>query len=117
MPHVHVHVIPRIPNVKDNDKDDVGPTDEVYHKMAGEEGNVGGALWDVSRTEKSRKNSHHPYQHRHHPQELSGLEDGPRPEPGGVLDKIDDALRMPRSPAEMKKEVDEYKKQLASMGY
>lgn len=40
VPHVHVHVLPRV-------KNDLGEQpDEVYVKMASEAGNVGGALWD-----------------------------------------------------------------------
>ncbi|KAL3955571.1 hypothetical protein ACCO45_011134 [Purpureocillium lilacinum] len=42
VPHVHVHVIPRT-------RGDLGDAmDEIYVRMAGEEGNVGGALWDVA---------------------------------------------------------------------
>ncbi|KAK2932540.1 HIT-like domain [Fusarium oxysporum f. sp. vasinfectum] len=39
VPHVHVHVVPRTAG-------DMGSPDAVYVKLAGEEGNVGGALWD-----------------------------------------------------------------------
>ncbi|KAK5998434.1 Bis(5'-nucleosyl)-tetraphosphatase [Cladobotryum mycophilum] len=44
VPHVHVHVIPRM-------KGDLGdaPPDQVYVDMASEKGNVGGALWDGER--------------------------------------------------------------------
>lgn len=40
IPHVHVHIIPRM-------KGDMGETaDEIYVKLSSEEANVGGALWD-----------------------------------------------------------------------
>lgn len=38
VPHVHVHIIPR---VKGNTEGD-----GIYAKLQGEEGNVGGAFWD-----------------------------------------------------------------------
>lgn len=53
VPHVHVHVIPRIRDV--SAKDTKTPSDELYEWMAEEKGNVGGALWD-------RDNGHrHPH--------------------------------------------------------
>jgi bis(5'-adenosyl)-triphosphatase len=43
IPHVHVHIIPRM-------KGDMGEAaDEVYVKLSSEEANVGGALWDRER--------------------------------------------------------------------
>ncbi|KAH6607640.1 bis5 -adenosyl-triphosphatase [Trichoderma cornu-damae] len=43
VPHVHVHVIPRV-------KGDMGESaDEIYVRLSSEEANVGGALWDRER--------------------------------------------------------------------
>ncbi|UKZ73763.1 hypothetical protein TrVFT333_001413 [Trichoderma virens FT-333] len=43
IPHVHVHVIPRV-------KGDMGEAmDEIYVHLSSEEANVGGALWDRER--------------------------------------------------------------------
>jgi len=39
VPHVHVHIIPRT-------KESSGEGDGIYDRLQGEEGNVGGALWD-----------------------------------------------------------------------
>ncbi|CRK23451.1 hypothetical protein BN1708_013687 [Verticillium longisporum] len=44
VPHVHVHILPRIPGETSKDP---GPKDEIYEQMTSEEGNVGGALWDA----------------------------------------------------------------------
>lgn len=46
VPHVHVHVIPRIRGATEKGE---GPRDEIYELMAAEDGNVGGALWDRQR--------------------------------------------------------------------
>ncbi|KFA67813.1 hypothetical protein S40285_06973 [Stachybotrys chlorohalonatus IBT 40285] len=81
VPHVHVHVIPRI-------KDDLATPDEVYVKMASEEGNVGGALWDQE-----------------------------RPRPSGAFPRIEDADRKPRTTEEMGEEAEKYKAILNDMGY
>lgn len=94
VPHVHVHIIPRIPQV--SEKEGNGPTDEIYVKMANEDGNVGGALWDLARAKAI---------------------DGPRPTPGGMFESIEDATRKPRSPEAMGKEADEYIEVLRAMGY
>ncbi|KAF5026851.1 hypothetical protein F66182_1046 [Fusarium sp. NRRL 66182] len=83
VPHVHVHVVPRMAG-------DMGSPDAVYVKMADEEGNVGGALWD---------------------REL-----GARPQPGGGLKRVDDEDRMPRSREEMVEEAERYKMILKEMG-
>ncbi|KAM5348261.1 hypothetical protein ACJ41O_008085 [Fusarium nematophilum] len=83
VPHVHVHVVPRTPG-------DMGSPDAVYVKMAGEEGNVGGALWD---------------------RELAA-----RPRPGGGLRRVDDEDRKPRSEGEMVDEAERYKLILKDMG-
>lgn len=82
VPHVHVHVVPRV-------KNDLESPDEVYVKMAAEEGNVGGALWD-----------------REHE----------RPKPGGGMPKIEDADRKARTPEEMHAEAERYKAVLKEMG-
>ena len=81
VPHVHVHVIPRI-------EDDIpGEPDAIYEKMASEDGNVGGALWDRQ-----------------------------RPSPGGGMPRIEDADRSARTDAEMYKEARGYEKMLKEMG-
>ncbi|RCI09724.1 hypothetical protein L249_4118 [Ophiocordyceps polyrhachis-furcata BCC 54312] len=79
VPHVHVHVMPRC-----RGGDDMG--DDVYVKMAAEEGNVGGALWD-RRVEAA----------------------GPRPRPGGGMPAIEDADRAVRSHGEMCEEAERYR--------
>ena len=83
VPHVHVHVVPRTAG-------DMGSPDAVYVKLAGEEGNVGGALWD--------------------------REMGARPQPGGGLSRVDDEDRKPRSAEEMVEEAERYKAILKEMG-
>lgn len=88
VPHVHVHVIPR----QDGDFD---PPDMVYVKMAGEEGNVGGALWDRDRDQEKEKG---------------------RPTPGGGLPQVDDEARRPRTEEEMLGEVERYRVLLKEMG-
>ena len=94
VPHVHVHVIPRIPHI--SEKEGNGPSDEIYHKMAAEDGNIGGALWD---------------------QALQQAPGHPRPKPGGMFDRIEDAARKSRALLEMEKEADEYRQELVAMGY
>ncbi|KYK59451.1 Bis-triphosphatase [Drechmeria coniospora] len=76
VPHVHVHVIPRT-------KGDMGAsgTDAIYDKMAAEEGNVGGALWDVQR----------------------------RPSPGGGMARVEDAHRSARTAEQMEAEANRYR--------
>ncbi|GKT47339.1 bis(5'-nucleosyl)-tetraphosphatase [asymmetrical] [Colletotrichum spaethianum] len=88
VPHVHVHIIPRIPG--ETGKDGSGPRDEIYEQMAGEEGNVGGALWD---------------------KEL-----GKRPKAGGQFATIEDAMRKARSMEEMVEEAKSYRALLEEMG-
>lgn len=83
VPHVHVHVIPRR-------RDDMGAgeeSDEIYVKMASEDGNVGGALWDVVR----------------------------RPQPGGGMPRVEDVNRHARTAEDMHAEAEQYKKVLESM--
>lgn len=41
VPHVHCHVIPRTRNPNEGVKGD-----EIYDRLQGEKGNVGGGLWD-----------------------------------------------------------------------
>lgn len=83
VPHVHVHVIPR-------SEGDLGtnPPDEIYVKMANEEGNVGGALWDQVR----------------------------RPVPGGGMPRIEDMDRNGRTAEDMESETEKYKATLREMG-
>lgn len=73
--HVHVHIIPRVRGVSSKPNDGTHG-DALYDKMAGEEGNVGGALWDRER----------------------------RPVPGGQFDRIEDSARQARSMKEMEEE-------------
>jgi bis(5'-adenosyl)-triphosphatase len=80
VPHVHCHIIPRI------NGDATG--DEVYDKMASDEGNVGGALWD-----------------RDH-----------RPQGGGHFPKIEDAARKPRTAEEMAEEAQFFREQMDALG-
>ncbi|KAI1490964.1 HIT domain-containing protein [Biscogniauxia mediterranea] len=87
VPHVHVHVIPRICGATAKQRGDGG--DAIYELMAAEEGNVGGALWDRERDR--------------------------RPEPGGGFPRIEDQDRKPRSMAEMEAEADVYREVLRRM--
>jgi bis(5'-adenosyl)-triphosphatase len=75
VPHVHCHIIPR---TKDSDEGD-----EIYDRLQGEEGNVGGGLWDQE-----------------------------RPKVIGKFRKIEDAERRPRSAEEMNKEAAFYREQM-----
>jgi bis(5'-adenosyl)-triphosphatase len=97
VPHVHVHVIPRIRDV--NSKDPGGEGDVLYDMMAREEGNVGGALWDRETA-------------------VGGPTDerlGRRPAPGGSFPKIEDCKREARSSEEMVAEAELYKELLRQM--
>lgn len=76
VPHVHCHIIPRL---KGN-----GKGDEIYDRLASEEGNVGGALWDQNN----------------------------RPKAGGHFPKIEDAARKPRTAEEMAKEAAFFREQM-----
>ena len=78
--HVHVHVIPRIRGQTAKEEGD-GPTDELYERMAAEDGNVGGALWD-----------------------RGVVEGGVRPVAGGAFPRIEDCDRAARSMEEMEAE-------------
>ncbi|KAI1356416.1 HIT domain-containing protein [Xylaria sp. FL0043] len=88
VPHVHVHVIPRIRGSTAKDSNTEG--DAIYGLMAAEAGNVGGALWD-----KVMKN---------------------RPQPGGAFPRVEDPERTARSMSDMEAEADAYREVLASMG-
>ncbi|KAK4662739.1 Dinucleoside triphosphate hydrolase [Podospora pseudopauciseta] len=90
VPHVHVHVIPRIRGVTEKGGDGAG--DELYERMAGEEGNVGGALWDKE----------------------NGC-GGERPVGRGNFDRIEDAERMAREAGDMQSEAEVYKRVLEEM--
>lgn len=91
VPHLHVHVIPRIRNV--SSKDDAHAGDSLYERMAEEEGNVGGALWDEAEQVNGR-----------------------RPSAGGKFDPIEDGMRTPRDMDDMIEEVEEYKETLREIG-
>ncbi|KAI3328965.1 hit domain-containing protein [Xylariaceae sp. AK1471] len=88
VPHVHVHVIPRIRGSTAKDSSTEG--DAVYELMAAEAGNVGGALWDRAMAS--------------------------RPQPGGGFPRIEDQDRKGRSMEEMEAEADMFRDALASMG-
>ena len=97
VPHVHVHVIPRIPGQTAKDGSTIG--DVIYEDMAGEKGNVGGALWD-----------------REKDIAVSGAAGrSRRPEPGGAFDRIEDVDRAARSMAEMEEEAGMFRELLARM--
>lgn len=81
VPHVHVHVIPRTAG-------DLPRSDDVYLGLAGEDGNVGGALWDTV----------------------------PRPVPGGAMPRIEDEDRKARTVEEMNAEAEMYRNVLKEMG-
>jgi len=85
VPHVHVHVIPRT-------RGDLGDAmDEIYVRMAGEEGNVGGALWDVATATAKR------------------------PVPGGGMPRIEDVARNVRTEEQMHEEAERYRAVLREM--
>ncbi|KAL2761167.1 hypothetical protein ACRALDRAFT_1045688 [Sodiomyces alcalophilus JCM 7366] len=88
VPHVHVHVLPRIPGATDKDP---GPTDEIYEHMAQEEGNVGGGLWDRDVSMRDR------------------------PKPGGHFPRIEDSTRHARSLEDMVAEAETYRAVLRDM--
>ncbi len=80
VPHVHCHIIPRLKG------DTTG--NEVYDRMASDEGNIGGALWD-----------------RDH-----------RPRGGGHFPKIEDAARESRTAEEMAREAQFFREQMDALG-
>jgi bis(5'-adenosyl)-triphosphatase len=75
VPHVHCHIIPR---TKDSTEGD-----GIYDRLQGEEGNVGGGLWDLE-----------------------------RPKPIGKFPRIEDEDRKPRSKEDMNKEAVFFKEQM-----
>ncbi|KAK0641618.1 HIT-like domain-containing protein [Cercophora newfieldiana] len=83
VPHVHVHVIPRIRGC--TAKSTATPSDELYERMASEDGNVGGWQWDAHNNAARR------------------------PQPGGQFPRIEDAERMARGMAEMEAEARVYR--------
>jgi bis(5'-adenosyl)-triphosphatase len=74
VPHVHCHIIPRTKDSKDGDV--------IYDRLEGEEGNVGGGLWDA------------------------------RPTQEGRFPRIEDSQRKPRSAEDMNKEAASYKEHM-----
>ncbi|KAI1176974.1 HIT domain-containing protein [Nemania sp. FL0916] len=90
VPHVHVHVIPRIRGSTAKDASTEG--DALYELMAAEAGNVGGALWD---------------------RDVKGSS---RPRPGGGFPRIEDADRLARPMGEMEAEAEAYRGLLVRMG-
>lgn len=77
--HVHVHIIPRL---KEN-----GVGDEIYDRLAGPEGNVGGHQYDKE-----------------------------RPINGGKFPKIEDEDRKPRTTEQMNQEAAFYRKMMERLG-
>lgn len=76
VPHLHVHIIPRPKGNTTGDK--------IYEMLQGEEGNVGGGLWDQRRPNRD----------------------------AGKFPVIADEDRLPRSKEEMKKEADYFREQM-----
>ncbi|CAK7243684.1 MAG: Dinucleoside triphosphate hydrolase [Sporothrix thermara] len=97
VPHVHVHILPRIRGATAKDASTDG--DALYEKMADEPGNVGGAQWDAVAVAGG-----------------DGAQDekfGSRPRPGGRFPKIEDAAREARTMQEMEAEAAEFRKVLS----
>lgn len=80
VPHVHCHIIPRL---KGNSEGDA-----IYGRLASEDGNVGGHLWDLQQ----------------------------RPVSGGKFPKIEDADRKARSAQDMQEEAAFFKAQMEALG-
>ncbi|TPX10505.1 uncharacterized protein E0L32_008555 [Thyridium curvatum] len=116
--HVHVHVIPRISGATAKPAGVEG--DKLYEEMAGEEGNVGGALWDRERARARARSA------------AAGAGAGAgagaaaqssisnsnsnsnsRPVPGGGFPRIEDEDRVARSMEEMEAEAALFKEVLA----
>ncbi|KAK4210405.1 HIT-like domain-containing protein [Rhypophila decipiens] len=100
--HVHVHVIPRIKG--STAKDVETPSDELYDRMAGEDGNVGGAHWD---------RLHHRNQNHETTRDMDGA--SRRPEPGGQFPSIEDSQRVARGMEEMEAEAEVFREVLRGM--
>ncbi|KKY37542.1 putative bis(5adenosyl)-triphosphatase [Diaporthe ampelina] len=92
--HVHVHVIPRVRGLSSKPEDTAG--DELYERMAREEGNVGGALWDRRQQQQRQSGS-------------------ARPVAGGAFDRIEDSQREARSMEEMVAEADVFRRAFREM--
>lgn len=101
VPHVHVHVIPRIRG--STAKPAETPSDALYERMADEDGNVGGALWDLAASAEASPG-------------LAAAAMGERPRPGGSFPSIEDASRIGRSMVEMEEEAAGYRRLLEIMG-
>lgn len=82
--HVHVHIIPRT--------EEDGKGDGIYDELAGEEGNVGGILWDEAVGVMGERRV------------------GERPVPEGRFPKIEDEKRVPRTKEEMKQEAEMFRR-------
>lgn len=93
--HVHVHVIPRVRGLSSKPEDTAG--DELYERMAREEGNVGGALWDRQQQQQQQPGG------------------GGRPTAGGAFDRIEDSQREARSMEEMVAEAEVFRRALRDM--
>lgn len=78
--HVHCHIIPRLKGNSEGDG--------LYDRLASEDGNVGGHLWDLQQ----------------------------RPVGGGKFPKIEDADRKARSAQEMHREAAFFKAQMKALG-
>ncbi|KOS17705.1 Bis(5'-nucleosyl)-tetraphosphatase [Escovopsis weberi] len=88
VPHVHVHVIPRLRYEERTEEGRGQAPDQVYVDMASEKGNVGGALWDTRE----------------------------RPVPGGGMPRIEDDDRGARTSEDMNEEAERYRQMLKDMG-
>ncbi|KAK4107941.1 hypothetical protein N656DRAFT_784703 [Canariomyces notabilis] len=109
VPHVHVHVIPRIRG--STAKPASTPSDAVYERMANEDGNVGGALWDRALRERALNQQGQGQEVESGSAGGDGWEWGStRPQPGGSFPSIEDAARQARSMAEMEEEAGVYKR-------
>ncbi|KAH6635350.1 HIT-like domain-containing protein [Chaetomium sp. MPI-SDFR-AT-0129] len=108
VPHLHVHILPRIRG--STAKPATTPSDAIYDQMAGEEGNVGGALWDRER----RQDLERERELQGEREEEGGI--GKRPVPGGGFPRIEDADRMARGMEEMEAEARVYREVLEEMG-
>ncbi|KAH8680975.1 HIT-like domain-containing protein [Xylariales sp. PMI_506] len=106
VPHVHVHVLPRIRNVSGKDGD--GIKDEIYDMMASEEGNVGGALFDEVAVQQRRR----PCGQEGEEGEEGRQQQQQRPLPGGPFPRIEDAARTARSLTEMEAEAEVFRREL-----
>ncbi|KAF5874419.1 putative bis(5 -adenosyl)-triphosphatase protein [Botrytis fragariae] len=86
VPHFHCHVIPRT-------QESARIGDGIYDKLQGEEGNVGGGLWDRD------------------------ARMGERPVQKGKFPKVDEEDRVPRSAEVMNQEAALFREQMLKLGY